>query len=174
MSMNKIFDWVQHIGKWRVLISGRDLNEQTITSRELADGCVTREKLADDIIPDILSAINRLTMGFFTDGEDPSPILLIAGRPGYINETVVPYLLLGQEDYSDHAIRWQWKRNSRRPDFDNVWNQSEKAGARTLNLTDADLPSGWWFDGGRVAFTCTVYFMSGGEEKKIYNTITIL
>ncbi|MBP3776756.1 MAG: hypothetical protein J6I37_07200 [Prevotella sp.] len=48
--MQKLFEFVEHIGKWRVLVQTRDIQNGAVTTAKLADGAVTSEKLADNII----------------------------------------------------------------------------------------------------------------------------
>ena len=48
--MQKLFEFVEHIGKWRVLVQTRDIQNGAVTTAKLADGAVTTEKLADNVI----------------------------------------------------------------------------------------------------------------------------
>lgn len=48
--MQKLFEFVEHIGKWRVLIQTRDIQNGAVTTAKLADGAVTTEKLADEAV----------------------------------------------------------------------------------------------------------------------------
>lgn len=43
--MQKLFDFVQHIGRWRVLVQSRDLSAGAVTTEKIADGAVTLSKL---------------------------------------------------------------------------------------------------------------------------------
>lgn len=45
--MNRLFKFVEHIGKWRVLVGTRDLNDGCVITDKLADGAVTTPKLED-------------------------------------------------------------------------------------------------------------------------------
>lgn len=125
------------------------------------------------------------SLGFFSDGEDPVPILGISVRPGNIDETVKPYLLFGQEDICNIVTSWQWERESSNAALDEAWKNSAhvnpedptsplKSQTRTLHITDDDLPDGWFTSGGRVGFKCTAVFMNDGEETEMINMITIV
>ncbi len=69
--MQKLFEFIEHIGKWRVLIQGRDIQSGAVTSDKLADfsieghhiapGAVTEEKLAPEAVSE-LSAITASMM----------------------------------------------------------------------------------------------------------------
>lgn len=48
--MQKLFEFVEHIGKWRVLIQTRDIRNGAVTTEKIADGAVTSEKMQDNII----------------------------------------------------------------------------------------------------------------------------
>lgn len=124
------------------------------------------------------------SLGFFSDEEDPVPIIGLSVRPGYVDETVVPYLLFGQEDISYMVTSWRWERESNKPDLDEAWNNSarvipddptspKKSETRKLHITVDDLPDGWYVNGGRVGFKCSAVFMSDGEDTEIINRITI-
>lgn len=43
--MQKLFEFVQHIGRWRVLIQTGDLSAGAVTTEKIADGAVTLSKL---------------------------------------------------------------------------------------------------------------------------------
>ena len=125
------------------------------------------------------------SLGFYTDGEDPTPIMGLAVRPGNIDETVVPYLIWGQEDISNMVTAWRWERESQYEALDEAWANSAhtdpadptsplKSRTRTLHLTTDDLPAGWDADDGKVGFKCTAYFLMDGEEAEIINRISIV
>ena len=46
----KLFEFVEHIGRWRVLINGSDIVNGAITTDKIADGAVTEEKIADGAV----------------------------------------------------------------------------------------------------------------------------
>ncbi len=48
--MQKLFEFVEHLGKWRVLIQTRDIQNGAVTTAKLADGSITGEKIQDDAI----------------------------------------------------------------------------------------------------------------------------
>lgn len=48
--MQKLFEYVEHIGKWRVLIQTRDIKNGAVTTEKLSDNSITNEKLADGSI----------------------------------------------------------------------------------------------------------------------------
>lgn len=49
--MEKLFEYVQHIGDWRVLTQGRDIQKHTITGKHIAPGAITPDKIAPGTIP---------------------------------------------------------------------------------------------------------------------------
>ena len=115
-----------------------------------------------------------ITLGFFTPGNNPMPIYGLSIRPANIDETVQPYLLIGQHDISDVATNWAWTRDSGDAAMDAVWNGNHTGALmRTLHLTNADFPSGWAVNGGKVCFTCTATFTLEGENAQIGNHITV-
>jgi len=125
------------------------------------------------------------SLGFYTDGENPIPIIGLSVRPGNIDETVKPYLLFGQEDISSLVTSWQWERESSNTVLDEAWKNSAhtdpedstsplKSKTRTLHVTDDDLPDGWFANGGHVGFKCTAAFSNNGEDTEIINKITIV
>jgi len=122
------------------------------------------------------------SLGFYSDGSDPTPIMGLAVRPDSIDERVVPYLLFGQEDISDKVQTWAWQRESQYEALDEAWGNSTmtddgtalKSRTRTLHVTNADLPSNWATNNGKVGFKCTATFLTGGEETEIVNAITIV
>jgi hypothetical protein len=124
------------------------------------------------------------SLGFFSNDQDPVPIIGLSVRPGHVDETVVPYLLFGQEDISYMVTSWRWERESNKPDLDEAWNNSarvipddptspKKSETRKLHVTDADLPAGWDVDDGRVGFKCVATFLTD-EDTQIINKITIM
>lgn len=48
--MQKLFEFVEHIGKWRVLVQTRDIQNGAVTTAKLADGAVTAEKIQDGAV----------------------------------------------------------------------------------------------------------------------------
>ena len=125
------------------------------------------------------------SLPFYSDEANPVPIIGLSVRPGYIDETVVPYLLFGQEDISSFVTSWRWERESNKPAMDEAWNNSarvdpddpaspKKSETRTLHITDADLPDDWNIGAGRVGFKCYAVFQTDGEETEIINQITIV
>ncbi len=46
----KLFEYVEHIGDWRVLIQTRDIRDAAITTRLIADGAVITDKLHDGAV----------------------------------------------------------------------------------------------------------------------------
>ena len=126
------------------------------------------------------------SLGFYTDGDNPTPIIGFAVRPGFVNETAVPYLLFGQEDISSLVTAWSWVRESNNSALDETWRNTAhtdpedntsplKSVTRIINVTDADLPEGWGTGSGKVSFKCTARFLdSDGEEAEIINSIKIV
>lgn len=45
--MEKLFEFIEHIGKYRVLVQTRDIRDDAITSDKIKDGSVNNDKLAD-------------------------------------------------------------------------------------------------------------------------------
>jgi len=126
------------------------------------------------------------SLGFYTDEEPPIPIIGFSVRPGFINETVVPYLLFGQEDISDVVTEWLWTRESNNSALDETWKNTAhttpddpasplKSVTRIINVKDGDLPEGWSTGSGKVSFKCTARFVDdSGEESEIINSIRIV
>lgn len=140
------------------------------------------------------------SLGFYTDGDDPTPIMGLAVRPANVDEMVVPYLLFGQEDVTNIVTSWLWERESDYEALDEAWGNSElvalsdlpsqydpesadydaslqrpkKSAWRKLHITTSDLPAGWDAGGGKVGFKCTATFNAGGEEAQIINRISIV
>ena len=46
----KLFEYIEHIGDWRVLIQTRDIRDAAITTRLIADGAVTEGKIAEGAV----------------------------------------------------------------------------------------------------------------------------
>jgi len=127
-----------------------------------------------------------ISLGFYSDDDPPLPVSGISVRPGYIDETVVPYLLFSQEDISSMVTEWQWTRESRNSALDETWKNTArtvpddptsplKSVTRTINVKDADLPEGWETGSGKVSFKCVARFTDiDGEEAEIINTIRIV
>lgn len=123
----------------------------------------------------------NISLSFFS--EDGVPLLGLSVRPSYVNETVVPKLLFGQEDMSAAVTSWKWTRESNFPALDEAWANSTrvsdeenaplKSETQTLHITTADLPSGWYLNGGHVGFMCTAIIPYGGEDYEIVNKITV-
>jgi len=130
--------------------------------------------------------MNNVNLGFYTDEDPPLPILMVGVRVGYVDETIVPYLLVGQEDISSTVTSWEWVRESGDDVTDDVWKNSKhtdpedpesplKSVTRTLHITDDDLPENWWVAGSKVSFKCTATFpYESGESAEIINSITII
>lgn len=138
-------------------------------------------------------------LGFYTDEEDPTPIMGLAVRPAHVDEKVVPYLLYGQDDITDDVYLWLWQRESNYKQLDDVWGDEDvpyddlpskynpespdydptlvrpkRRNYRMLHITTDDLPTGWDADNGKVGFKCTATFTSGGEQAEIINRISIV
>jgi len=117
---------------------------------------------------------NNISLGFYTSLVDPMPIYGLNVRPASIDETVVPFLLIGQEDISSIVTNWAWVRDSGNPELDAVWSGNHTGlGQRVLHLTTADFPSGWDVNGGKVMFTCTATFPFDNDNAQISNQITV-
>jgi len=115
-----------------------------------------------------------VSLGFFTDEDQPVPILALSVRPGHIDETIVPYLLTDQEDTSDTVTGWQWQRDSGNEGLDAAWAAGAKGTLRRLHLTDGDFPTGWDLAGRRVSFTCTATIPDGHGTAVIMNKLTVI
>lgn len=117
---------------------------------------------------------DTLSLDFFDSLTNPMPIYGLSVRPANINERVVPYLLISQDDISSTVTEWRWARDSGYPDLDALWNGTHSGiDQRVLNLTTFDFPSGWDVNGGKVKFTCTAIFPWDGENAQISNVITV-
>ena len=156
-----------HGALWECLVDG--------TTQEPTPGCTDWQLVSG----------GTFSLGFYTDGDDPMPIMGLAVRPGNINETVVPYLLFGQEDISQMVTAWRWERESQYEALDEAWGNSArvddadptsalKSRTRTLHITNSDMPANWEANDGRVGFKCTAYFLMDGEEAEIMNRISIV
>lgn len=133
---------------------------------------------------------NNISLGFYSNTEPPVPIFGLSVRPQHVDETVKPYLLIGQEDISNIVTSWKWERETNYTALDEVWKNSMhtnpedmdpgntsplKSNTRVLHITNADLPTGWDMNNGRVAFKCTATFpYDTTEEAEIMNQITIM
>lgn len=126
----------------------------------------------------------NVSLGFYDSLSNPVPLLGLTVRPTSIDETVVPFLLFGQEDFSDRVLSWKWERETGHADLDDAWANSARVDAadatsplksmtRVLHITSADLPGGWYADGGKVSFKCTATFGYGADEAEIINRISI-
>ena len=115
-----------------------------------------------------------VSLGFFTDEDQPVPILALSVRPGHIDETIVPYLLTDQEDTSDTVTGWRWQRDSGNEGLDAAWAAGAKGTLRRLHLTDGDFPTGWDLAGRRVSFTCTATIPDGRGTAVIMNKLTVI
>ena len=132
---------------------------------------------------------NNISLGFYSNTNPPVPITGLSVRPQRVDETIKPYLLIGQEDISSTVTSWKWERETYYTALDDVWKNSMhtnpedmdpentsplKSNTRVLHITNADLPTGWDTDGHRVAFKCTATFPYNDDNAEIMNQITIL
>ena len=126
-----------------------------------------------------------ISLGFYSDGPDPTPIIGLSVRPSHVDEVVVPYMLFSQEDVTSKVTSWLWERESNYPDLDEAWKNSawvdpadhskgKKSETRRLHITTDDLPTGWDANYGKVGFKCTAFFGYGDEGAQIINKITIV
>lgn len=65
--MQKLFEFVEHIGKWRVLVQTRDIQNGAVTTAKLADDAVTTEKIKDGAVTTDKIADNSVTGEKFAD-----------------------------------------------------------------------------------------------------------
>lgn len=65
--MQKLFEFVEHIGKWRVLVQTRDIQNGAVTTAKLADDAVTNEKIKDGAVTNEKIADNSVTGEKFAD-----------------------------------------------------------------------------------------------------------
>ena len=109
----------------------------------------------------------NLALNFFdTNVEDPQPITVVQIYPKSVDFTVVPYLLIGNEDITEgNVTAWKWTRQSENTAQDENWNSAAKTSQRSMRITKADLPTGYK-RGDRLTFTCTatLAFDYGGSE----------
>lgn len=62
----KLFEFLQHIGRYRVLMNSRDIESNAIKSRHIADKAVTHEKMADELINELrMINVEDLAFGAF-------------------------------------------------------------------------------------------------------------
>lgn len=62
----KLFEFFQHIGRYRVLVNSRDIEPSAIKSRHIADKAVTREKMTDELINELrMIDVNDLVFGAY-------------------------------------------------------------------------------------------------------------
>ena len=112
------------------------------------------------------------SLGIYTPGENPTPLIIVTARPGHVDISAMPYLLFGQEDISSLVTAWKWERTSMNTALDEVWNQGKTT--RAIHITNDDMPAGWYAQEGKVEFKCTAKFsVAGGDEYEIINTLTI-
>jgi len=99
---------------------------------------------------------SEIALNFFDDNEDyPMPLTVVQVRHGHVDFTVVPYLIIGNEDITEgNVTEWNWTRESESAGSDEQWNALPKTSARTLNVTNEDMPTGW-ARGQKLVFTCT-------------------
>ena len=67
MAMQKLFEFVEHIGKWRVLVQTRDIQNGAVTTAKLADDAVTTEKIKNGAVTTDKIADNSVTGEKFAD-----------------------------------------------------------------------------------------------------------
>jgi len=104
---------------------------------------------------------SNIALQFFDNSPTPQPLTVVPVRLGHIDFTVVPYILLGNEDVTDDSIAisdgnptgWRWIRESFSQESDAVWNSAHANNGRELNVTDADTPQGW-VRGMKLEFVC--------------------
>lgn len=65
--MQKLFEFVEHIGKWRVLVQTRDIQNGAVTTAKLADDAVTTEKIKNGAVTNEKIADNSVTGEKFAD-----------------------------------------------------------------------------------------------------------
>ena len=123
-----------------------------------------------------------LALQFFDNSATPQPLTVVPVRIGSIDFTVVPYLLLGNEDVTAASIQsWRWTRESFDTASDAAWNalDNPKTTGRNLTITDRpaegqrkDIPDGY-ARGRKLEFVCTatLRFELDGEETTIMNRV---
>ena len=102
----------------------------------------------------IVEGNTRLSMRFYdTDGVPYGDTLAV--RPASVNVPLVPHVFYGYTDITDDLpdSAFSWTRDSQSEPLDSAWAESH-AGQRSLTITTADLPSGWW-NLPKLSFTCT-------------------
>lgn len=163
-----------HLGHKVTLWETDDIADGAITTEKIADNAVTEEKLSEQLRTKMAMMVPTIALGFYSDDPEPVPMLSLNVRLGGINETVVPYLLMAQQDVSDTVIEWEWKRESGNQTLDEAWNNLEKAHQRTLNLDNDDFPPGWTLAGNKIAFRCSASFEYEGTLQTLINIITVI
>lgn len=163
-----------HLGHKVTLWETDDIADNAITTPKIADNAVTEEKLSEQLRTKMAMMVPTIALGFYSDDPEPVPMLSLNVRLGDINETVVPYLLMAQQDVSDTVVEWEWKRESGNQTLDEAWNNLEKAHQRTLNLDNDDFPPGWTLAGNKIAFRCSASFEYEGTLQTLINIITVI
>lgn len=67
--MQRVFDFDQHIGDWRVLVQSRDIQDGAIKSRHIAPEAITEDKLANGAVTKNKIADNAVISSKIGDGE---------------------------------------------------------------------------------------------------------
>ena len=150
------------------------IGDKAITGSKIASGAVSWDKLSDDLKAKIDMMVPTITLGFYTDEEDPAPLLAISIRPENINQTIVPYLMMAQQDISSSVIEWKWERDSGNPAMDEAWGHQEKAKHRTITLTADDFPPGWATANSKLSFRCYASFRYDDSIQVLMNVVTIV
>lgn len=149
------------------------LVDGAVSTSKIKDNAVTQDKLSADLQEKLRQIMPTVTLGFYTDEEDPMPLLMVAVRSRDINQTIVPHLLFSQAEASDSVLEWTWKRESDNAALDAVWNSQPKARQRKLILTSEDLPVGWELN-NKLSFSCSAVFSYEGDIHVITNVVTIV
>lgn len=155
-------------------VTTEKIEDDAITEAKILDEAVTWDKLSEDVKKRIKVYLSTISLGFYHDDDPPTPMLMVQVRPRNVNETIVPYLLLAQQDMSDLVTEWKWERDTGNETADLVWNNSSKASQRTFNLTSNDLPTGWYLSEDKISFKCTATFTYESIEAEIINSVTIV
>lgn len=150
------------------------IKDNAITGSKIASGAVSWDKLSDDLKAKMDMMVPTITLGFYTDEEDPAPLLAISIRPENINQTIVPYLMMAQQDISSSVIEWKWERDSGNPAMDEAWNSQPKAWNRRITLTGEDFPTGWTDEGSKLSFRCAASFHYDEGIQVLMNVVTIV
>ena len=66
--MQKLFEFDEHIGAWRVLVQTRDIQSGAVSTRCLADEAVTEDKLADGSVTGVKIGTGAVTEDKIADG----------------------------------------------------------------------------------------------------------